>query len=396
MGACPTDGSLTPFIAKYCTALGYDMDMLRTMSAQELICAMSSKLNETVCFDNETREMQEQIEAEWKEFEDNFVTNVQGPVDHAVDQLYEEGKLTVPQSVVVTFGDSFGDEEGEWPDLLAAKFGCTADAFNVGGATWPLADQVTACAAKYPDEASRNKIAFAVAYAGINTAVFGAITAATQIQEFIENFNEKMPGVKLFIAPINSCNYLYSAYPNAFRYVQQSAQNLYRLLPGVSGDFILLPYSHLYNTGVNNAQWQSDNLHPNDLGSTVIANNMASAMHGGGYYHGVHAFSLPSGWTELQSGCFTQWGFITPEIEVTSTASTTAYYYSCGLYIYDQKLKARVYKSETEYEYDFVTCAITMDNNNPQIIITVPSLIEFVGKIVVEPTFVPYGTPEAK
>ena len=59
MGTCPTntDGSLTPFVAKYCTALGFDMDMLRTMSAQELICAMSEKLNEVVCFDNETRDL---------------------------------------------------------------------------------------------------------------------------------------------------------------------------------------------------------------------------------------------------------------------------------------------------------------------------------------------------
>ena len=59
MGTCPTntDGSLTPFVAKYCTALGYDMDMLRTMSAQELICAMSEKLNEAVCFDNATRDL---------------------------------------------------------------------------------------------------------------------------------------------------------------------------------------------------------------------------------------------------------------------------------------------------------------------------------------------------
>lgn len=59
MGTCPTntDGSLTPFVANYCTTLGYDMDMMRTMSAQELICAMSEKLNEAVCFDNETRDL---------------------------------------------------------------------------------------------------------------------------------------------------------------------------------------------------------------------------------------------------------------------------------------------------------------------------------------------------
>lgn len=54
MGTCltNTDGSLTPFVAKYCTALGYDMDMMRTMSGQEMICAMSEKLNEVVCFCN--------------------------------------------------------------------------------------------------------------------------------------------------------------------------------------------------------------------------------------------------------------------------------------------------------------------------------------------------------
>lgn len=59
MGTCPTntDGSLTPFVAKYCTALGYDMDMMRTMSGQELICAMSEKLNEVICFANETRDL---------------------------------------------------------------------------------------------------------------------------------------------------------------------------------------------------------------------------------------------------------------------------------------------------------------------------------------------------
>ena len=59
MGTCPTntDGSLTPFVAKYCTALGYDMDMLRTMSAQELICAMGAKLNEVVGYCNCLRDV---------------------------------------------------------------------------------------------------------------------------------------------------------------------------------------------------------------------------------------------------------------------------------------------------------------------------------------------------
>ena len=81
MGTCPTntDGSLTPFVAKYCTALGYDMDMLRTMSAQELICAMSEKLNEAVCFDNETRDLvNEQI------------PKIEAAIDSVPDQVSQE------------------------------------------------------------------------------------------------------------------------------------------------------------------------------------------------------------------------------------------------------------------------------------------------------------------
>ena len=81
MGTCPTntDGSLTPFVAKYCTALGYDMDMLRTMSAQELICAMSEKLNEAVCFDNATRDLvNEQI------------TKIEAAIEGVPDQVSQE------------------------------------------------------------------------------------------------------------------------------------------------------------------------------------------------------------------------------------------------------------------------------------------------------------------
>ena len=399
MGTCPTntDGSLTPFVAKYCTALGFDMDMMRTMSGQEMICAMSEKLNETVCFDNKTREMQEQLENEWEEFENNFVTNVQGPVNNAVNQLYEDGKLTVPQSVIVTFGDSFGDEDGEWPDLLAAKFGCTADAFNVGGETWPLENQVNACAAKYPDEESRSKIAFAVAYAGINTAVFGPIANTNNIQSFINNFNQKMPGVKLYVAPINSCNPLYSSYPNAYRYVIQSAQNLYRQMKGVSGNYILLPYSHLYNTGATGNLWQSDYLHPSQQGEIVLANNMASAICGGGYYFGYNAFSIPSGFQETQYGYGTQYGIVTPEITVTNyTGGTLAYYYSMGLYIPNTHLRARVYSSDTEFTYNFENCTIYSDKNNPQWIISIPSSVSFTTKLVLEPQFVPFGYPPLK
>ena len=99
MGMCPTntDGSLTPFVAKYCTALGYDMDMLRTMSAQELICAMSEKLNEVVCFDNETRDLvNEQISKV-----DAAVSEVPALVGQSVNEYTEssEFKEMVSQQV---------------------------------------------------------------------------------------------------------------------------------------------------------------------------------------------------------------------------------------------------------------------------------------------------------
>lgn len=95
MGTCPTntDGSLTPFVAKYCTALAYDMDMLRTMSAQELICAMSEKLNEAVGFDNETREIANGTDKyvksymgsdEWKNDLDEAANGVAGQLEQQV------------------------------------------------------------------------------------------------------------------------------------------------------------------------------------------------------------------------------------------------------------------------------------------------------------------------
>lgn len=92
MGTCPTntDGSLTPFVAKYCTELGYDMDMLRTMSAQELICAMSGKLNEAVCFDNETREMMEAVQEEWRTYEADLTEKVDAAIDKIPSQVTDE------------------------------------------------------------------------------------------------------------------------------------------------------------------------------------------------------------------------------------------------------------------------------------------------------------------
>lgn len=110
MGTCPTntDGSLTPFVAKYCTALGYDMDMMRTMSAQELICAMSEKLNEAVCFDNETREMMEQVQEEWENVKDSVGPEIIDAVNEVVNEYLasDEFKSVVDESVSQAVDDA--------------------------------------------------------------------------------------------------------------------------------------------------------------------------------------------------------------------------------------------------------------------------------------------------
>ena len=75
------DGSLTPFIAKYCTVLGMDLDMARTMSGQELICAMSEKLNEVIATTNDAVAAVNAMEAEWEIVKDTFAPEIQEAVD---------------------------------------------------------------------------------------------------------------------------------------------------------------------------------------------------------------------------------------------------------------------------------------------------------------------------
>lgn len=84
------DGSLTPFIAKYCTTLGFDMDMARTMSGQELICAMSEKLNEIVAITNDVVAAVNAMEAEWENVKDTFAPDIQ----EAVNEYFASSEFT--------------------------------------------------------------------------------------------------------------------------------------------------------------------------------------------------------------------------------------------------------------------------------------------------------------
>ena len=195
MGTCPTntDGSLTPFVAKYCTAFGYDMDMMRTMSGQELICAMSEKLNEAVCFDNETREMQEQVQTEWEGLDERFDTNLAAEVDKKITELVDDGTISyiASQGNLVVFGDSWSDGSVNpqylWCNAAARELDCKLFNYAVAGASFTdysgyvktLAQEISdAESAMTADEKLRVEHVFILM--GVNDATNNAETVALQ------------------------------------------------------------------------------------------------------------------------------------------------------------------------------------------------------------------------
>lgn len=79
-----------PFVAKYGTRLKFDMHMFEELTDVELIYAMSAKINEAVCFDNETREMMEAVQEEWRTYEANLTEKVDAAIDKIPSQVSDE------------------------------------------------------------------------------------------------------------------------------------------------------------------------------------------------------------------------------------------------------------------------------------------------------------------
>lgn len=79
-----------PFVAKYGTRLKFDMRMFEELTDVELIYAMSAKINEAVCFDNETREMMEAVQEEWRTYEANLTEKVDAAIDKIPSQVTDE------------------------------------------------------------------------------------------------------------------------------------------------------------------------------------------------------------------------------------------------------------------------------------------------------------------
>lgn len=88
---------VAPFVAKFGTRLQFDMDMFESLTDVQLIYAISSKVNELVCFDNDTREIVEEFSQlviemrdEWNNVKDTFEPQIRD----AVNEYFESSTFT--------------------------------------------------------------------------------------------------------------------------------------------------------------------------------------------------------------------------------------------------------------------------------------------------------------
>lgn len=313
-----------------------------------------------------------------------------------------ENATNEKKTIMLAFGDSFGDESGEWADLVAMRMGKTLDNFCLGGATWPFTTKLNEAISKYSSSDEKETIAFAIAYGGINSTVYGTMDA-TNIKTFITNFNEAFPGIPLFIAPLNNCNPYNTSFPNAYRNTLLSAPGVYQELRTFNGQFILLENSYYFNTG-SSSNWNNDLLHPSATGSATIANNMISAMLGN---NTVYQELVPIGdWTTKNNVVIQEPGYITargimmPRLLVNSIADSNIYFASNGFrignsapltwYDLDNSSKALTYKDPN------FNVVIRSDTAYQQIVVQISGISFSSGHSAVIPAqFIPFGIPVA-
>ena len=284
-----------------------------------------------------------------------------------------ESALNLKKTVMLSFGDSFGDEQGEWPFKLAAKFGLKCDSFNIGGDVWPWKKGLQNAISKYNTEGKKSTIAFAVAYGGINQILNGPLTDAKVIKEFIDSFNDAFPNVKLYIAPMNNCSPHNTNFPNLYRNALKSYNPLMNELRKYDANFILLSNSIWYNTGDLNP-WKSDKLHPNEIGSNLIANNMAMAITGTNTFsQAVPVFGEHDGW-DIITDSYVADGYLVT-CGAVNNKKTTAYIYNYNygisplLKVLNPKapipIECRVYDRDGNFKkIDYVF--YSLDPKNPQ------------------------------
>ena len=347
-----------------------------------------------------TADLDAQVEMyrqEVQQFDGRITANTEAIADETARAEGVESSLKNSKTVMLSFGDSFGNEPGEWPFKLAAKFGLKCDSFNIGGDVWPWKKGLQNAIAKYNTEDKKSTIAFAVAYGGINQILNTPLTDATVINEFIDSFNAAFPNVKLYIAPMNNCSPDNTNFPNVYRNALKSYNPLMNQLRKHDGNFILLSNSIWYNTGDLNS-WERDRLHPNEVGSTLIANNMAMAITGTNTFsQAIPVFGEHEGWTIITDSYVTDGYFVTCGAVNTMVTTANIYIYCYGivplLKILNPKapipIECRVYDSGGNFKkIDYAFYSI--DPNNPQNYIDCSRLTYDSGDVVyIMPKMIP-------
>ena len=238
-------------------------------------------------------------------------------------------KVANSKTVMLAFGDSFGDQTGEWPDLVSTALDLELSNYCIGGDTWPFTNGLNNAVSEWASK-DKTEIAFAIAYGGINETVFGPMATATKIETFITNFNTAFPNVPLYIIPLNNCNPYNTTHPDAWFDTVNSQPWVMGQLRTADGDFILIEGGPFFNTGAQNL-WQSDLLHPNAAGSRTIANNILAAIKGNSTnYQFLQQIGNFTPNTVEAQGYITNRGIYLPRIKVTSIAPTNHYFYSNG------------------------------------------------------------------
>lgn len=281
-----------------------------------------------------TADLDAQIEIyrqEVQQFDGRITANMQAIAAETVRAEGVESSLKNSKTVMLSFGDSFGDEPGEWPFKLAAKFGLKCDSFNIGGDVWPWKKGLKNAISKYDTDDKKSTIAFAVAYGGINQIINEPLTETTVIKDFIDSFNDAFPNVKLYIAPMNNCSPNNTNFPKIYKNALLSYNPLMNQLRKLDGNFILLSNSIWYNTGALNS-WKDDRLHPNNTGSTMIANNMAMAITGTNTFsQAVPVFGDHDGWSIITDSYVADGYIVTCGAVNTMKATGRIYSYHYGI-----------------------------------------------------------------
>lgn len=339
-----------------------------------------------------TADLDAQVEMyrqEVQQFDGRITANARAVAAETARAEGVESSLKNSKTVMLSFGDSFGDEPGEWPFKLAAKFGLKCDSFNIGGDVWPWKKGLKNAISKYDTDDKKSTIAFAVAYGGINQILNGPLTSASVIEEFIDSFNDAFPKVKLYIAPMNNCSPDNTNFPNVYRNALKSYNPLMNQLRKHDGNFILLSNSIWYNTGDLNP-WKSDRLHPNELGSNLIANNMAMAMTGTNTFsQAVPVFGDHEGWDIITDSYVADGYFVTCGAVNNKKTNAFIYNYNYGisplLKVLNPKapipIECRVYDSGGKFkkiDYAF----FSLDPKNPQNYIDCSNLTYDSGDVV--------------